>query len=447
MFIYSASYDPGNASLFNMDYANGRQIMWLGISAVFIFAILLIDGKAFSAFAYVVYGGILLLLLMVLLFGVEINGSKSWFTLGSFRFQPAELAKMGTCLALAKFVSGNNIKLSSGLDQFKALTIMLVPALFILKQGDMGSALVFFALIFVLFREGLSPWYLIIGFSLIFLSVFALVFDKFFLICLYAIPIILYLFYNRKFTVPGFYTFLLGAVLFTTLIMFNRFLPDTFSFPKMIVPLAIFMPILLIGLILKITTNENKGIVFGTFIIVCLFTFSVSFAFNNVLKEHQRDRVNVMLGLDQDPYGAGYNLFQSKIAIGSGGLWGKGYLDGTQTKYDFVPEQNTDFIFSTIGEEFGFMGSVVIILLFCGLLWRIIFVADRQRSQFARIYGYGVASIFLFHFFINIGMTIGIAPVIGIPLPFISYGGSSLLSFSILLFILVRLDTQRLEVL
>lgn len=390
--IYASVYDETHHSIFDTTQRYGKQLIWIGAACVLALTILMIDSKFFSTFSYLFYGLGILLLLAVLVIGTKISGSRSWFQFGSFGLQPSEFAKFVTCLALAKYLTTFNVSLSRFKHIVYSGIIIGTPALLILLQPDTGSTLVYIALILVLFREGLSGTFLIIGLTAIILFVFTLLFNKFFII---------------------------GGLLF---LLFLFFLYLTKS-KRNIFTLIL---ILLIG---------------GAYI------FSVDYTFENVLQTHQKKRINVLIGKESDPRGAGYNVNQSKIAIGSGGLTGKGFLKGTQTKFNFVPEQSTDFIFCTIGEEWGFLGSLFVIILYLILLARLIKIAERQRSEFSRMYGYGVASIIFFHFMVNIGMTIGLAPVIGIPLPFISYGGSSLWAFTILLFIFLRQDATRLEIL
>ncbi|PWG80075.1 rod shape-determining protein RodA [Pararcticibacter amylolyticus] len=390
--IHAAVYDPLNPGLTDLSTNYSKQFFFIIAALIIGFIILIIDGKFFSTFSPVFYGVTLLLLIAVLIVGRNVGGNQAWIPIGNFRLQPSEFAKFSTCLLLAHYISSSNLKMSDLKMIGICLLILLIPTALIMLQPDTGSALTFTSLIFALYREGLSGYILIIGAILIALFVLTLLFNKLLLIGI-----------------------LVGiAALIMILVRRSR---------RFIVPLLI----ILTGCI--------------------LFIFSVNFAYQNILGAHQRNRIDVILGKINDPRGQGYNLNQSKIAIGSGGLWGKGYLQGTQTKYDFVPEQSTDFIFCTVGEEWGFAGSVVVIGLYLTLLLRIVNIAERQRSSFTRIYGYGVASIFFFHFFINIGMTIGLVPVIGIPLPFLSYGGSSLWSFTILLFILLKLDSNRMGVL
>jgi rod shape determining protein RodA len=354
--------------------------------------ILFTDAKFFPTFSWLIYGLMMALLIGVLLFGKEIAGSRSWFQLGSFSLQPAEFAKFATNLAVAKYLSGININLKSFRTLLRTGLLLILPAGLILLQNDTGSALVYSAFIFVLYREGMTGSILIIALLTVFLFLLALLVNKLIVI--------------------------VGLMLLAT-----------------------------IFIVLIRRTFRNIAVVVGLFLITAGFVYSVDYAFQNVLEPHHRTRLNVLLGKESDIRGAGYNVHQSLIAIGSGGFSGKGFLQGTQTKFNFVPEQSTDFIFCTVGEEWGFLGSTLVIVLFLILLSRLIFLAERQRSAFSRIYGYGVASILFFHFAVNIAMTLGLFPVIGIPLPFFSYGGSSLWSFTILLFIFIKLDANRMNVL
>jgi rod shape determining protein RodA len=389
--IHAAVYDPANPSIVDLDTNYGKQLLFIITALILGSVILLLDNKFFNAFSPIFYGITLILLVVVLFVGRNVGGNQAWIPIGSFRLQPSEFAKFSTCLLLAKYLSTTNLKLQDIQTIFFTGLILLIPMMLIMLQPDTGSALTFTSLIFVLYREGLSGYFLIAGALAIMLFILTLLFSKFLLV---------------------------GAILaIAGLLIWSNKKNQSF-----IITLAV-------GAVMSI-----------------VFIFSVDFAYNNILQSHQRNRIDVILGKIDDPRGQGYNLNQSKIAIGSGGLWGKGYLQGTQTKYDFVPEQSTDFIFCTVGEEWGFAGSFVVVILYVTLLIRIINLAERQRSSFTRIYGYGVASILFFHFFINIGMTIGLVPVIGIPLPFISYGGSSLISFTILLFILLRLDSNRMGI-
>ena len=386
--IYSAVYDENHRSIFDIERNYGKQLIWI-LTAFFIgFMIIMIESKFYSVFSYGIYGVTLLLLVAVLFFGKYVNGSRSWFEIGSFRLQPAEFAKFATALVIAKYISTTNKKLKDLRTISISLGILFLPMALILLQGDVGSAVSYVAFIFVLYREGLTGFVVVFGVLLGVIFILALLFPPTYIyLGITIVSIIAYLYFRRK-------------------------------------------------------KNSLTIIVIATLMSIAMVT-GFDYTFNHVLKSHHRDRLNNLVGKEVDLKGAGYNVNQSKIAIGSGGLLGKGYLNGTQTKYDFVPEQSTDFIFCTVGEEFGFTGSLILIGLFTGLLLRIIFLAERQRSAFSRIYAYGVASILFMHLTINIGMTIGLVPVIGIPLPFVSYGGSSLWSFTILLFILIKLDSNR----
>ena len=413
--IYAAVYNEEHRSIFSLSQNYGKQLIWIITSLLLAIAVLMIEGKFFTAFSFPIYGLMMLLLIAVLLFGREIGGSKSWFTMGSFSFQPSEFAKFATCLAIAKYLSFLNIKIRNIKTKIIAALFICIPLSLILLQHDAGSALVFISLVFVLYREGLSGNFLLSGLFAVLLFIITLVLQDTFVKLPFNINI------SGK------------TVLISVLVLLAA------------------AAYLLTGRDKYQRSRHRKGpdILFVIITVLVLsvgFVYSVDYISDNLLSEHQRDRIHELLSIKSDPKGTGYNVNQSKIAIGSGGFFGKGYLQGTQTKYAFVPEQSTDFIFCTVGEEWGFAGCLVIISLFMALLFRIIIVAERQRSIFSRIYGYGVASILFFHLAINIGMTIGLAPVIGIPLPFFSYGGSSLWGFTILLFILIKLDAFRLEI-
>jgi rod shape determining protein RodA len=390
--IYSAVYDEEHGSILDMTQRYGKQLVWIGLALLMGFVILLIDAKFFNAFAYPIYGTMIVVLIGVLLFGTTIAGSKSWFEVGGFRLQPAEFAKFATALALASYLGRLQTDVKQLKTQIVSFIIIGLPAVLILAQYDTGSALVFGAFILVLYREGMSGLIMIVG----------LVATVLFLVTLYT---------SQIYVIPGL--------------------------------------VLLFGLSLFVVKRNRKNIIrlLALLAVATAFVFSVNYVFENVLEPHQKVRINVLLGIEKDLRGAGYNVNQSKIAIGSGGLTGKGFLNGTQTKYNFVPEQSTDFIFCTVGEEWGFLGAFVVVLLYLSLFTRIILLAERQRSSFSRIYGYGIASVLFFHFAVNIGMTIGLAPVIGIPLPFLSYGGSSLWAFTIMLFVFLKQDANRLNIL
>ena len=394
--IFSARYNEAHPSIFDMSQVYGKQLIWIGVSLLMGFIILLIDAKFFNAFALWIYIAVLFSLFAVLVYGKATKGATSWIDLGGgIKFQPSEFAKMATALAVASYLGRLDVDFQKRKDQLFAIGLVLIPMVLVLLQNDTGSAIVFVSFIFIFYREGLpgAGWVMLAGVVAVILFVFTLIWSQ----------KIMYI--------------ILGGLLVLTLTYY--------------------------------ILNKKKGLLMmlGVFVCMFVFVFSVDYAFNKVLQDHQRSRIEVLLGMKDDPKGDGYNVHQSKIAIGSGGLTGKGFLEGTQTKYDFVPEQHTDFIFCTVGEEGGFFGTATVVLLYMALLVRLIILAERQRSTFSRVYGYGIAGIFFVHVAINIGMTIGLVPVIGIPLPFLSYGGSSMLAFTMMLAIFVKQDAYRLNVL
>ncbi|ELR72651.1 Rod shape-determining protein RodA [Fulvivirga imtechensis AK7] len=392
--IYAAVYDETAVqNIFSISLNSGRQLIFIAASAVIIIAILTVDFKFYDTFAYFIFGGIIFLLVFVLVFGREVAGSKSWFEIGAFRLQPAEFAKFATALAVAKYIGTSGFRMDYIKNQLMLFGILALPAILIILQGDTGTAMVYSIFLFVFFREGMSPLLLILGTAAGVIFVLTLL-----------VPEHIYLY---------------GGI-------------------AIIAALA-----LVFG---KRTTRRIILIVGGALVITGVIK-SVDYIIDDVMKPHQQNRVKALINPDADPLGYGWNVTQSKIAIGSGGFSGKGFLRGTQTKFDFVPEQSTDFIFCTIGEEHGWIGSLVVISLFVTLLLRIIYIAERQKWRFARVYGYSVACILFFHFGVNIGMTIGLFPVVGIPLPMFSYGGSSLIAFTVLIFILLKLDAHRMQVL
>ena len=443
MNIYAANYSPDNTVFFDISREHFKQLIWIGLSLVIIGVIFLIDSQFFVEFAYVFYGLTLFLLVTVLLFGKEINGAKSWFEMGPVRFQPAELTKVATALALARLMSRFGFDISKPANIIKIAAIILTPVLMILLQNDTGSALVYFVFILVLYREGITGYILFFGFIAAFVAVLTLIIPNIYIFGLTTATILIALFFKgvRKYQIKG---ILWGVVTGTALFFGAKFLKI-----KLLPDYAVLAGIAALTIYLTIISFKKRLRMIPLYLLILwaaiTLAFSADYFFNKVLNDYQRTRINVLVGLEEDPLGAGYNVNQSKIAIGSGGLTGKGFLQGTQTKFDFVPEQSTDFIFCTVGEEWGFAGSMFVIIGFVTLILRLIYLAERQHSDFSRIYGYGVASIFFFHFAVNIGMTIGLAPVIGIPLPFFSYGGSSLWGFTLLLFIFIKLDTNRNE--
>lgn len=442
--IYAAVYDDSHKSIFDMSQRYGKQLVWIVAALLLGFAILIVESNFYVFFAYAFYGLTIFLLLLVLVAGEEINGSRSWFVLGDFRLQPSEFAKFSTSLALAKMMSGFNFRLSNLSTIIRIGVLLLIPAGLILLQPDTGSAIVFAAYLLVLYREGLSG--IVLFFTALIIGLFLMTLllpGHILLISLFLGSLLAHFILNQK-SKPIYFAF--GVTLGTTLLawlanlIFGSYLSLEQVFIVGIIPSVIGLAIWSLRIHLKKTM-----IVILVFFASLAFTTSVDFVFNNVLARHHQERINELLGIQSDPLGAGYNVNQSKIAIGSGGFLGKGFLNGTQTKYNFVPEQSTDFIFCTVGEEWGFVGSTVVISLFILLFIRLVMLAERQRSVFTRIYGYSVATILFLHFLINVGMTIGLMPVIGIPLPFFSYGGSSLWAFTILLFIFLRLDASRLD--
>ena len=394
--IFSARYNEAHPSIFDLSQVYGKQLIWIGASLLVGFVILLIDAKFFNAFSLWIYVIVLATLFMVLVYGKATKGATSWIDLGGgVKFQPSEFAKMATALALAGYLGRLDVDLQKRKNQIVAILLVLIPMALVLLQNDTGSAIVFVSFIFIFYREGLpgAGWVMVAGVTAILLFVFTLIWSQ----------KVMYI--------------ILGCLLVLTLTYY--------------------------------LLTKKRGIVkmLAVFAVMFAFVFSVDYAFNKVLQEHQKNRILVLLGQLDDPKGVGYNVHQSKIAIGSGGFAGKGFLQGTQTKYDFVPEQHTDFIFCTVGEEGGFLGTALVVLLYVALLVRIIILAERQRSTFSRVYGYGIAGILFVHVAINIGMTIGLVPVIGIPLPFLSYGGSSMLAFTMMLAIFVKQDANRLNIL
>ncbi len=392
--IYAATYNESHAAVFDLATFHGKQLMWIAAAVLTATIVMLTEPRVFSNGAYIIYGIVIILLVVTLFIAVSSHGGKSWIDLGFFRLQPSEFAKFATALALAKYMSTLGVDWHQAKTKLAAIVIVAIPAALVFLQHDTGSALVFIAFVFPLYREGLSGAILVIGVTAIALFVLALLMNKYILI---------------------------GALV-----------------------------LLALGyLFLWLNKRSQRDYVNVVAVLICCtaFVFSVDFVFNHVLEAHQSERIDVLLGKSDDIQGAGYNVHQSKIAIGSGGLAGKGFLHGTVTKADFVPEQHTDFIFCTVGEEWGWLGCVVLLVAYNWLLQRLITMAERQRSTFARFYGYSVASILFIHLFINVGMVLGLVPVIGIPLPFFSYGGSSMLAFTIMLFIFIRQDAVKNQLL
>ncbi|MBR4275965.1 MAG: rod shape-determining protein RodA [Prevotella sp.] len=451
--VCGASYTYGDTDIFSLDTRSGMQIVWIVTSIVLATAILLLDDRYYDTFAYAVYGLMLLVLFLTIFNPHEIKGSRSWIVMGPIRLQPAEFAKFATALAVAKYMSSYDFRLDSWRHLIKAIAIIVTPMLLIVMQKETGSALVYASFFLMLYREGMTGSFL---FSAVAMVIYFIVGIRF------AEPTIL----HTTTHVGPFVVFLLIQVFCAALMMayckavkeskliigislgvtLLALLFSEFVIRFDVVWVQLGITIFIIGYLFFLAFRDQiKEYFFIALFVLGSMTFfySASFVLNNVMEPHQRVRINVLLGLKEDLAGAGYNVHQSEIAIGSGGLTGKGFLNGTQTKLKFVPEQDTDFIFCTVGEEEGFLGSAAVLLLFMFLIWRLIYVAERQVHRFGRVYGYCVLSVFLFHVFINIGMVLGLTPVIGIPLPFFSYGGSSLWGFTIMLFIFLRIDASR----
>ena len=442
--IYAAVYDESHSNILDIDLKYGKQLLWIGAAFVLGIFILLTDSKFFTAFSFVIYGLTVGLLAAVLVFGVESHGARSWFEIGGIRIQPAEFGKFATCLAIANVMSRHGFKIM----RFSSLALigllLAIPAGLIVLQNDTGSALVYSSFILVMYREGLHGSLLLLCFIAIAIFIFTLIYPPIVVLSLIiAGTLIAFLYYRQN--KQEFYRIIIFLVSCFLFLLFLKWLFE-FNIGNERLLLYAYLSTGLIGIyfIYKRKMKHILLVLLASW--VCIgATVGVDYAFEK-LQPHQKDRINNLLGIETDLTGAGYNVNQSKIAIGSGGLLGKGFLQRTQTKFNFVPEQSTDFIFCTVGEEWGFVGSAILIGLLMAFILRIIYLAERQRSDFSRIYGYGVASILFFHVAINIGMTIGMAPVIGIPLPFFSYGGSSLWAFTILIFIFLRLDANRLQV-
>lgn len=440
--IYAAVYSEEHQSIFDLGQQYGKQMIWIVAGIFLAICVLIVDSKFYVAFAYHIYILVIFLLIAVLFLGREVNGARAWFEIGGVALQPAELGKFATSLAVAKYMSQFGFKMARTKSYLVLGAFMLLPALLILLQNDTGSALVFAVFFLVFYREGMPDIIIIGGFTAIALFILALVWTQLsILILLIVVSLILFAFLRQSIK-EGVIGFAIVFVIYGILFGLKNIIGfDATSFHLLVITSILTVLVFITYGLAKHIRQAWFVLLF--FIFSIAITLSVNYFYRNVLISHQRDRVDNLLGIKNDLLGAGYNVHQSKIAIGSGGIIGKGFLKGTQTKYNFVPEQSTDFIFCTVGEEWGFLGTTVVILLFLTLLIRLIYLAERQRSSFSRIYGYGVACILFFHIVINISMTIGLAPVIGIPLPFFSYGGSSLWSFTVLLFIFIRLDANR----
>lgn len=451
--VCGASYTYGETDIFSLDSRSGMQIVWIGTSLVLGFVLLMMDDRYYDTFAYVIYGLLLLLLFATIFNPHEIKGSRSWLVLGPLRLQPAEFAKFATALAVAKLMSTYGFNMHQMKHFAAALGVVLLPMLFIVGQKETGSALVYLSFFLMFYREGMPGSVLFTGVAMIVYFVVGIKFESSFL-------------WETPTSLGKFVVLLLVQIFTAGMVYFYCYDKGkawkvglsclgvtllTLLFSKYVIPFDIvWMQLLICAALIGYLVYQGLATRLHNYMLIALFSigsiaffYSADYVLNDVMEPHQRVRINVLLGLEEDLAGAGYNVHQSEIAIGSGGLRGKGFLNGTQTKLKFVPEQDTDFIFCTVGEEEGFLGSAGVLLLFLALILRLIHVAERQPFKFGRVYGYCVLSIFLFHLFINVGMVLGLTPVIGIPLPFFSYGGSSLWGFTILLFIFLRIDAGR----
>lgn len=454
--IYGASVSEDQASIFDINYRSGMQFMWMCISFGMGLVILFTDSRLITAVPYLLYGLIILLLIVTVFVAEDIKGSRSWLPLGPFKIQPAEFSKFITALALAKLMSHPQFKLNSMRSYAIVCSMILLPMFIIVAQSETGSALVFLSFVFMLYREGLPGLIPALGFCAIVLFVVVLRFSVVDLLGVEGastglflgllLAYLLMLIFVRVYQYDKKHLFVLSIVPLGVFALALPLFKWVVRFNLVYVMLAIVVFAVIYLIVLAYFKWRRTYLFIGLFMLGCLgYCFSTEYIFNDVLQSHQQKRIQLLLGMADDPTGIGYNTAQARIAIGSGGFWGKGFLQGTQTKLKYVPEQDTDFIFCTVGEEWGFVGSAGMLIVYLLFLYRLLFIAERQDTRFARVYGYGVVGIFAFHLFINVGMVLGLVPVIGIPLPFFSYGGSSFLSFTILLFLFLKLDTMRIE--
>lgn len=451
--VCGASYTYGDTDIFSLDTRSGMQIVWIGTSICLGFVIMMIDDRFYNTFSYIIYGALLLLLFVTIFNPHQIKGSRSWLVLGPLRLQPAEFAKFATALALAKFMSTYGYSIHRMKDAVMTFAIILTPMIFIVLQRETGSALVYLSFLLMFYREGMPGSVLFTGVAAVVYFVVGIRYEHVMLLATptsvgkFVVLLLVQLFCSGMVSIYcrnkigswAMAGYCIGATLVALLF-------SVFVIPFDVVWVQLVISAFMIGWLLL----QGLGSRLRQYFYIMLFAigsmaffYSADYVLNNVMEPHQRVRINVLLGLEEDLAGAGYNVHQSEIAIGSGGLEGKGFLNGTQTKLKFVPEQDTDFIFCTVGEEEGFLGSAGVLLLFLALILRLIHLAERQPFRYGRVYGYSVLSVFLFHVFINVGMVLGLTPVIGIPLPFFSYGGSSLWGFTFLLFIFLRIDASR----
>lgn len=456
--IHAASSDFGSLSIFDFQSHSGKQMVWFGLSLFLIIVILCIDSKTYMTYAPVIYIVMMLILVATIFLAPDIKGSRSWLRFGTFQIQPAEFGKFSTALMLGWLFNTYNFKFTEIKNFLKACLIALLPVILIILQKETGSALVYFSLIFLFYRMGMSGVVLWCGFCSVLIFVLSVKYgvdvatgdpsdlgrNLVLLLVPYLCSAMLAFFADNK--QAAFKLILYSTGVYSLFEIFNHFVPHEFTFRFWWFGLGMSIFSILYTIWLWLINKKNNYLfvaAFTSFFIILMY--SVDYAFNNILEDHQRTRIEVLLGIKEDAKGVGYNVIQAEIAIGSGGFTGKGYLEGTQTKLAYVPEQETDFIFCTVGEEQGFIGTSLLVFLYGFLVVRLIMLAERQRTTFALVYGYCVASIFAFHVMINVGMVIGLVPVIGIPLPFFSYGGSGLWSFTILLFIFLKLDASRIE--
>ena len=451
--VCGASYTYGETDIFSLSSRSGMQIVWIGTSMALGLFLLLLDDRFYDTFAYVIYGFLVLLLIATIFNPTEIKGSRSWIKLGPVNLQPAEFAKFATALAVAKLMSTYGFTMQKWKHFAAAIAVVVLPMICIVLQKETGSALVYLAFFLMFYREGMTGSVLFTGVAMVFYFVVGIRFEE---TMLWGTPTsvgkFVVLLAVQTFTAVMVWLYSSGKRQFWIIIAYSYGLTLlALLFSKYVIPFDIvYVQMVLTAILVGFLVYEGLGTRMRTYYYIAIFTVgsvvffnAADYVLNNIMEPHQRTRINVLLGLDEDLSGAGYNVHQSEIAIGSGGLLGKGFLNGTQTKLKYVPEQDTDFIFCTVGEEEGFVGCAAVLLLFLALIIRLIKMAERQPFRFGRVYGYCVLSIFLFHVFINVGMVIGLTPVIGIPLPFFSYGGSSLWGFTLLLFIFLRIDASR----
>ena len=453
--IYGASYTFDQTSIFDFSNRAGKQFVWLMGSLVLGIILLLIDYKTYDVLAYIAYGAMLLLLVATPFLAHDIKGSMSWISLGPVSLQPAEFAKCVVALAVAKYMGRYDYKIRTWRDLIVPFSLIGVPALIIMVlQKETGSALVFAAFLLVFYRQGMSGYVLWMGVAAVALFIISIRFGAItlplgtgsvgILTCMLILTVVEIYFICKEHPMRWQGLILVGSValIYAICLIINIWIPMPFDWISM----GIVIALVIYNVFVSLYWRKYMLLVLAVFTLFCIgYTHACDFVFQKVLQPHQRIRIEVLFGMKEDPAGAGYNVNQARIAIGSGRFFGKGYLNGTQTKLQFVPEQDTDFIFCTVGEEWGFVGSIGVLLMYLAFILRLIFIAERQRNVTTRIYAYAVASIFLFHLTINVGMVLGLLPVIGIPLPFFSYGGSSLWGFTLMLFILLRLDAARME--